>query len=273
MTPVPRLHLRLLDSHLELGAGDHRVLEAVELLWRPFRVDETGGPVHRIEVRTTDSGLIAGCGERETFPAPEIWTFLDELRHMMLELALEEASGIVDVHAAVAVKQGRALLVAGPSGAGKTTLALSLLDLGWTYFGDDLAVVDRDTGVIRPFPTPLGVRRPVEWRAENLLWEPPLWMGVPAGDRLLMPAPGDAAGLDETASAAWLVFLERSGTPSLLDLTPAEAIQRAGAHSRHLDPEGLRTLARMCGTVTSLLISGPDPGAAYSLLKRRLPIS
>jgi len=50
------------------------------------------------------------------------------------------------MHSAALVKEGRALLLAGKSGQGKTTLALALLKMGWHYISDDEVYLFVDNG-------------------------------------------------------------------------------------------------------------------------------
>jgi len=65
----------------------------------------------------------------------------------------------VFVHAGVVVRNGQAVVIPGPSHAGKTTLVASLVEAGATYFSDEFAVIGKD-GNIRAFPVQLGMRRP-----------------------------------------------------------------------------------------------------------------
>ena len=64
------------------------------------------------------------------------------------------------IHAGVVAYEGEAILVAGGSLAGKTTLVQALLARGATYYSDDAAVVD-DEGRVHPFAKPLAVRESV----------------------------------------------------------------------------------------------------------------
>jgi len=63
----------------------------------------------------------------------------------------------VFVHAGVVAVEGRAILVPGRSGAGKTTLVRALVEAGATYYSDEYAVLDRD-GRVHPYPRRLSVR-------------------------------------------------------------------------------------------------------------------
>ena len=48
------------------------------------------------------------------------------------------------IHASTVAIDGRAVLIAGPSGSGKSDLALRLLDRGFTLVSDDQTIVSRD---------------------------------------------------------------------------------------------------------------------------------
>jgi len=48
------------------------------------------------------------------------------------------------IHASTVALDGRAVLISGPSGSGKSDLALRLLDRGFTLVSDDQTIVKRD---------------------------------------------------------------------------------------------------------------------------------
>ena len=49
-----------------------------------------------------------------------------------------------NLHASCVASDGRAVLIAGPSGSGKSDLALRLLDRGFTLVSDDRTIVRKD---------------------------------------------------------------------------------------------------------------------------------
>ncbi|MBN9420382.1 MAG: hypothetical protein J0I12_33345 [Candidatus Eremiobacteraeota bacterium] len=68
-----------------------------------------------------------------------------------------EARDFLFVHAGVVGWQGRALVIPGPSRAGKSTLVLELIRAGAQFFSDEFAVFDR-SGLVYAYPRPLWQR-------------------------------------------------------------------------------------------------------------------
>ena len=95
-------------------------------------------------------------GERRTLPE-----MLDCVgRDLMVHVA-NYAPELVFVHAGVVAWQGRALILPGPSFAGKTTLVAALVRAGAAYYSDEYAVVDAD-GRVHPYARNLQMRQPGE---------------------------------------------------------------------------------------------------------------
>jgi hypothetical protein len=61
-------------------------------------------------------------------------------------------------HAAVLVRDGQALMLPAVSGSGKTTLTALLAAKGWTFFSDELAPIDPETGKILPLAMPMSIK-------------------------------------------------------------------------------------------------------------------
>jgi hypothetical protein len=64
--------------------------------------------------------------------------------------------GLTFLHASSVAEGGRAFVLSGWGGTGKTNTLLALLEEGATYLGDDLSVIDRE-GHVHPFPRSVSV--------------------------------------------------------------------------------------------------------------------
>jgi HprK-related kinase A len=61
-------------------------------------------------------------------------------------------------HSAVVEKAGRAAILAGPPGSGKSTLCAALLGCGWRLLSDELALLDPLRGRLSPIPRPVALK-------------------------------------------------------------------------------------------------------------------
>jgi hypothetical protein len=73
-------------------------------------------------------------------------------------IAALSGCGILAIHAGVVAIGGRAILVAGRSGRGKTTLVMGLLRRGLALLSDELALVAPDNRTVLAYPRGLHIR-------------------------------------------------------------------------------------------------------------------
>lgn len=62
------------------------------------------------------------------------------------------------VHAAALERSGRALVLPGPPGSGKSTLCAGLVNRGWRLLSDELALLDLVTAAVVPLPRPVSLK-------------------------------------------------------------------------------------------------------------------
>ena len=87
----------------------------------------------------------------------ELDQLLDILESDLRMYVAEFARRRLFVHAGVVGWHGQAIVVAGRSYSGKTTLVRELVRAGATYYSDEYAVFDA-RGYVYPYPTPLSIR-------------------------------------------------------------------------------------------------------------------
>jgi hypothetical protein len=76
--------------------------------------------------------------------------------HYAYRFVMERIIGAMDdffiLHAGVVARDGKALILAGPPGVGKTTMVLELLKQRFSFCSDDYGPVHKTTGLVYPFP-------------------------------------------------------------------------------------------------------------------------
>ncbi len=129
------------------------------------------------------------------------------------------------VHAAVLERDGRAVVLPGPPGAGKSTLTAALCLSGWRLLSDELTMIAPDDLSLTPLP------RPVSLKNESIevirRFAPAAVIGPPAHDTAKgtvahMRPPADAvARVAESARARWIVFPRwQAGAPATFERRP-----------------------------------------------------
>jgi hypothetical protein len=159
----------VLGVPISFSSDVEEALERIDASYRPFESEsdaETEAPGFEpvlLELRRLSDE--EGFSVRDSGGYEQSWldaeaAVIDSLNRLTaLVLAnLHARRRVLAVHAAAVVHRGEALIVAGPSGAGKTTLGIGLARRGLGLLSDELAVIDTDTGVVLPYRRSLHVR-------------------------------------------------------------------------------------------------------------------
>jgi hypothetical protein len=133
-------------------------------------------------------------------------------------LMFERTGERVHIHGAALVRDGRAVVLAGRSHAGKSTLAGWLTYRGWGFLTDEVALVDPEALVVAPFWRPIGVRR--RGPLDRILGDV-----VPEEDEVLVPASTIGALAPATpVTAIAFPCLSPNEPTALLPLSPAATL-------------------------------------------------
>ena len=179
-------------------------------------------------------------------------------------LMFEGSGDRVHLHGAALVRAGRAVVLAGKSRAGKSTLAAWLTHRGWGFLTDEAALVDPETLIVSPFWRPINVRRPGP--LEPLLGDVP-----PDAAELLVPAStvGVLAPPTRLAGIAFPYFaVEKEAV--ITPLSPAAALMELTQHFPGLvagGRAGFRRLARLVESVPAYRLEYHDLDDAERVLQ------
>jgi hypothetical protein len=80
---------------------------------------------------------------------------LDDLRSDLTQRVLAATPDHLLLHAGAVERSGRVVLVGGDSGRGKSTLAAALVQHGFAYATDEVAIIDPSTFEVLPYPKAL----------------------------------------------------------------------------------------------------------------------
>ncbi|BDU75931.1 hypothetical protein [Mesoterricola sediminis] len=204
-------HYQVLDVGLRLESADAAFLEAFREDYARFAVEAVPEPALRVRFEDGPGAFLDVDGTRtdlSAHPTPAGQAALD-----LAQLLMDRNTAFTVLHAGVVGAPGGAMAVSGPSGAGKTTLTLALLDSGCAYLSDDFCPVHRATGLVHPFPRSLWVRAKPGQASSNR-----------RRGKLLHPLDGSAFPVEtRPRPLRWLLCLEAQGldaAPNRLRLAP-----------------------------------------------------
>ena len=163
------------------------------------------------------------------------------------------------IHAAVVEKNGSAAILPAPPGSGKSTLTAALVLSGWRLLSDELALIDRESGLIHPLP------RPVSLKNQSIplirAFSPEAFINRPSHDTAkgtvahMRPPTESVRRQHEPARPAWVIFPKwaAGAATSLAPRSPAQTFmflaQNAFNYS-HLGADGFRTGTRLIDQVS-----------------------
>ncbi len=256
------------DHQVEVVAPARAVREAVEERFRPMIGARRGPLVGTIRAhREHDAGWVRD--DDGTCPAATLSDMMSVLNRAVVRCFMRARTDLVWLHAAAVHRAGRALVLVGPWGRGKSTMSASLLELGWTYLSDDIAPIDPATLAVHPFPKTLRIREPAG-------------RALDAGDvaRLRKQAiPLRQTDIAAHPTACGGVIFPRFGCDAPNRLSPCRAPMAAlellpGCLSFAQHPEAaLRLAGALAQAVPAFHLSFQDSRMAAELLTERFALS
>ncbi len=286
LSDIPLTHFQPLGAEAERGMPDIKVAHAMELPPREPRAQVRRGHVYADGTRfpwEREAVFDTYSGNRVDYvPGPDWTGALPSAFYGTVAAHLLAWRGLLPLHACAVEIGGKAVLIAGTGGAGKSSLMAGLLGLGVPLVSDDLTALTIRGGIVEvlpgrttvrlgpevaqwtegepcepPSPATRGkhvIRPALRTRAERLPLAGMISLGAaPGAMPVLARGPAFAAHLFRPA---WLAALpgHRARQQGLLALASVPvigfpAVERAG-RGAHLDRA--RTALALAGTLAGL---------------------
>ncbi|GAA1930637.1 hypothetical protein [Nocardioides marmoribigeumensis] len=225
--------LHVLGLTAKVTLDDKQLAAEVRRAWSACLLDTSAAvPDLVIEPDRTDSQVEVRGASGASKPQDDLAAGLEHLTQALTVTAIEALAGQrLMLHACAVARGDRSVVLVGPSGMGKTTVA-TVLGRRWSYVTDECVSVAGD-GRVTPFPKPLSV--------------------IGAGPAKTQVAPTEL-GLTpcaERTTPAGLVLLRRdpgAGEPTVERVSTARAVALLAEHTSYLT-QLERPLARVADLV------------------------
>ncbi len=279
----PGVLLRIGPFVARLGTRLTELHQPIQTLYHHYELAEEGGIVDfevrvdpHIALRRPRTRMAKFLIDRE----PAFAQFDRRLALPMMEWALNwclftRPQQFFILHSAVVEKNGRALLLPGQPGSGKSTLCAALMLRGWRLLSDEVAMMYPGTRDIHAAPLPVGLKDASIGVIQG--FDPSATLGpATPGTRKgtvahVQPPLSSIERVNETARAAWVVFPAWSpdASPSLEQASKAESLLRLADDAFNfsiLGEPAFETLADLIDTCGCYDLSYSDLDDAIELL-------
>jgi hypothetical protein len=264
MSPtLPGVRVRFEQHEVAVHSDAPEILASLRDSFAHMIGTGAGEPVARIEVTRTGAtyrgqgpgGAFSGDGTREAV--------LRWARYQAIEQLIIARPDLLWLHGAVAGWRGRALVMPGTRGRGKSTLVTRICARGWSFLTDDILPADPATLRVLPFPQVPAVRPdpgrdlPEAWLRETAKSEVRVDDWVASG-----PLPVGAIMLPEA---------RRSGSVELRPCSSAEAVLELARGCWNFAEHGERAvavLARLVAGRPTFRLGFRDAEQAADLIAR-----
>lgn len=226
--------------------------------------------------RTLRDLVVVGGSPRVQFDVPEgepniAHDPVERLVGTLNHVGLDNDPGRLHLHAALLERAGIGFLICGASGAGKTTIAATLIQAGFKYLTDEMVPLRAATRTLEAYPKPLTLKGYAIGR-----------FGDPNSDvseaaRVVRPA-SDLGGVGTRAACEIIVFprfIDGSNT-RLGRIPPVEAVHRLFAETLDVErfgPEALGILTDLAARASCWSLEYGDVDTAVRLIEGLTPPS
>jgi len=202
----------------------------------------------------------------------EVFRFLECQLDFLLA---EKVERVLLLHAGAVAQNAAGILLPGPSGSGKSSLSLALVQKGYSYFSDEIGVLEPATGRLQPFPKPVSLKDLSPF--PHLAQRDELWLGPDGAESTgvwyLHPEDLAPGSLGRLAAIRYIIFPSyRPGhTPRLVPLDPGTALKELITNSINLPAlgnQGFHLLASLARQARCFTLESGDLAESVGLIDR-----
>jgi hypothetical protein len=223
---------RLLGTDLRVRYGDAALVEQVHPVLAHLEAAPAGAAQGEFTVSRLHDYVYLFRRDRLVLHGENPAALAPVLKFQLLAAAIGRQDVIAQLHAGAVAHAGCLVLLPGHAGDGKTLLTARLVAAGARYFSDEVVLIERGRGTIRPVPVGLCVKAPgVPVLAPYF----PTLPALPEYDRedghrvRYLPPPPASLPAESEAAAARLVVFRRylpGAAQTLRPVSRAEALGR-----------------------------------------------
>jgi GTPase SAR1 family protein len=244
------------SRHIRLYADSSEIIERFARVYVRF-IDKNPGDIDisfcivRSSAHTRSPSLIV---EHWLYELPDTDRYIEHAELIVFRHLLEQLDDYIILHAGVVSRKGRAIVMYGQSGFGKTTLTLELLRRGYDFMSDEFCPIRLSDFFIEPFERLIGLNR-----------SSPFYSLADPKQRVLLASAGknfvDCADIfpyKPVEPCRAVIFIEISGTKDLQTCPPGGlALDINMCSDSTTVPDALRRLP-------GVIISGPLMKRSYA---------
>ena len=133
-----------------------------DALYAGFPDAALGLPLLQVETSSASGGTLRTTVDGGVLLTDPNWADHElAITRVINHRKLDSEPNLVHLHAASVARGGRAVVLAGRSGDGKSTLTAKLMQAGWEYVTDEQVTLDELDRNVIPYPRPLTLRQGV----------------------------------------------------------------------------------------------------------------
>jgi len=153
-------HVGLGGATVRLEADDADAARILDFLCAPAALPAAADPSATFRLGAATGSMAIYCDDAMLYRSPSQTSVAAIFLERVLEHLIHSCTGGILLHAAAVARDGKALVLAGKTGAGKTTLATRLVCRGFDYLTDELLHIDTQAMCVSGFARPLHLKEP-----------------------------------------------------------------------------------------------------------------